>query len=157
LPVTRVPETSVQTAPAGMTTFAPRPPNVPLQLVVPEPSDLAVVTVSVSFWVAAAPTPLTAFRHSVYVPAVPAAGVPARVAVLPRGMRVRPAGGADFAQRGRSALVIVWVGKPVVVTMNGPAAPTVNAALLALVNAGDWPTVSVKRCVAAVPTPLAAF
>jgi hypothetical protein len=36
------------------------------------------------------------------------------------------------------------VGTPVAVTVNVPAAPTVNAVLLALVNAGAWLTVMVS-------------
>ena len=39
----------------------------------------------------------------------------------------------------------------------GPAVPTVKVALAALVMAAAWPTVSVKVCVAFVPTPLLAF
>jgi len=50
--------------------------------------------------------------------------------------------------------VTAGVGFPVVVTVKLPAVPTVNAVLLALVIAGAWFTVSVKLCVAAVPTPL---
>ena len=50
----------------------------------------------------------------------------------------------------------VGAGKPVAVTVKEPAAPTVNAALLALVMAGAWFTVSVKLCVALLPTPLLA-
>ena len=49
------------------------------------------------------------------------------------------------------------VGKPVAVTANVPAAPTVNVALVPLVIAGAWSTVSVKVCVASVPIPLCAL
>jgi hypothetical protein len=38
--------------------------------------------------------------------------------------------------------------------MNDPAVPTVKAALFAFVIAEAWFTVSVKLCVASVPTPL---
>jgi hypothetical protein len=48
------------------------------------------------------------------------------------------------------------VGVPVVNTENVPATPTANDVLLALVIAGAWSTVSVKACVAGVPTPLLA-
>jgi hypothetical protein len=50
----------------------------------------------------------------------------------------------------------VGAGKPVSVTVNVPAAPTVKVVLFALVMAGFWLTVSVKLCVAFDPTPLAA-
>ena len=50
----------------------------------------------------------------------------------------------------------VGVGDPVAVTLNVPAVPTVKVVLLALVMDGAWFTVSVKLCVAAVPTPFCA-
>src|SRR6266545_6032892 len=46
------------------------------------------------------------------------------------------------------------IGKPVVVTVNVPALPTLNVVLLALVMAGAWLTVRVKLCVAFGVTPL---
>ena len=55
--------------------------------------------------------------------------------------------------------VIEGVGVPVAVTVKFPAAPTVNVVLFPLVIAGAWFagfTVSVKLCVAFVPTPLLA-
>jgi hypothetical protein len=59
---------------------------------------------------------------------------------------------------GRAPVSVkVGVGVPVVVTENVPAVPTVKVVLLALVIAGaalDVLTVSVKACVAGVPTPL---
>ncbi len=54
-----------------------------------------------------------------------------------------------LGQRGR-------VGNPVVVTVNVPAVPGVNAVLSALVIAGAWSTVRVKVWVALGVTPLAA-
>ncbi len=42
------------------------------------------------------------------------------------------------------------------VTVNVPAAPTVNVVSSALVMAGAWSTVSVKLCVASGPIPLVA-
>ncbi len=42
------------------------------------------------------------------------------------------------------------------VTVNDPAAPTVNVVLAALVIAGAWLTVSVKACVPSGRTPFAA-
>jgi len=50
----------------------------------------------------------------------------------------------------------VGVGDLVAVTVNEPAVPTTKVVLLALVIAGAWFTVSVKFCVALVPTPLLA-
>jgi hypothetical protein len=65
-----------------------------------------------------------------YVPAVPAAGVPASVAVpLPLSLKVTGLGnGPDSLRAG--------VGEPVVVTVNVPAEPTVKVVLFALVIAG---------------------
>ena len=51
---------------------------------------------------------------------------------------------------------MVAVGNPVVDTVNEPAWPTVKIALLALVMAGDRPTVRVKFWVALGEMPLAA-
>ena len=42
------------------------------------------------------------------------------------------------------------------VTLNVPPVPTAKVVLLALVMADAWFTVSVKLCVAAVPTPFCA-
>src|SRR4051794_27017512 len=46
------------------------------------------------------------------------------------------------------------LGKPVVVTLNVPATPTLKVVLLALVMAGGWLTMRVKFCVAFGATPL---
>ncbi len=46
------------------------------------------------------------------------------------------------------------VGKPVVVTVNVPALPTVKVVPLSLVMAGAWSTVRVKVWVASGSTPL---
>ena len=63
--------------------------------------------------------------------------------------RVRPLGKVP------TVTLKVGAGKPVAVTVKaGPAVPTVKVALATLVMAGAWPTVSVKVCVAFVPTPL---
>ena len=64
-------------------------------------------------------------------------------------MKVTPDGNAPDSDR-------VGVGEPVVVTLKEPAVPTLKVVLLALVMAGAWFTVSVKLCVAAVPTPFCA-
>ena len=64
-------------------------------------------------------------------------------------VNVTPEGSAPDSER-------VGAGVPVAVTVNVPAVPTVNVALLALVIAGAWFTVSVKLCVALAPTPFCA-
>src|SRR5262245_53978049 len=51
---------------------------------------------------------------------------------------------------------MVGVGKPDVVTVNAPAVPTLNVALLALVMAGAWLTLSVKLWVGEGPAVLVA-
>ena len=81
------------------------------------------------------------------MPPVPGAGVPER---LPPLDSVTPEG---------KALAVVQVkvpGLPLAVQANELLTPAMNVALLALVTAGAWPTVSVKLCVAAAPTPLLA-
>jgi hypothetical protein len=82
-----------------------------------------------------------------YVLPVPAAGVPLRTHVVV--LNVTPAGSAPVSLN-------VGAGVPVAVTVNVPAVPTVNVVLLALVITGAVFTVSVKLCIAAVPTPLLA-
>ena len=82
---------------------------------------------------------------------VPAAGVPAKVAVpFPLSTKVTPEGSAPVS-------VIAAVGLPVVITENDPCVPTVKAVELALVMAGAVGaalTVSVKLWVALGLTPL---
>jgi hypothetical protein len=76
--------------------------------------------------------------------------VPLRVAVpSPLLVKPTPVGSVPVNES-------VAGGTPVVVTVNVPRTPTANAALFALVIATPWWTVSVKACVAFVPTPLAA-
>ena len=90
----------------------------------------AVFTVSVKVCVALLPTPLLAVIVMVYVPFVPDAGVPLSLPVpLPLSTKVTPLGSAPDSVRAGA-------GKPLVVTVNVPAAPTLNVALLALVMAG---------------------
>ena len=79
---------------------------------------------------------------------MPAAGVPLSTPV--EALKVTPLGSVPVS-------LSVGVGKPVAVTGNDPAEPTVKAVLLALVMAGAWLTVRVKFCVASVPTPFAAL
>src|SRR5271157_2354479 len=108
------------------------------------------ITVRVKFWVASLPTPLEAVKCREYVPPVPAAGVPLSVAVpLPLSANITPLGKAPVSLR-------LGVGEPVAVTVKLPAAPTVKAALLALVMAGAWLTVRVKVWAVGLPTPLEA-
>src|SRR5207245_1028663 len=96
-------------------------------------------TVRVKLWVALAPTPLAAVKVMGYVPAVPAAGVPLRTPVP--ALNVTPPGNVPVSLK-------VGAGKPVAVTVNEPAVPTVNVVLLALVMAGAWLIVRVKLGVA---------
>ena len=76
---------------------------------------------------------------------MPAAGVPLSMPV-PAVVHERHAGRQRAPVR-----VIVGAGKPVVVTVNVPAMPTVNVVVLALVIAGAWFTVSVNACGAFAP------
>ncbi len=77
----------------------------------------AVIT-SVNCCVAAGETPLSALRHSVYVPASPSAGVPEIVAVpSPLSTNDTVPGRVDELHVPKVALVIVAVGLPVVVTL----------------------------------------
>ncbi len=88
-----------------------------------------------------------------YMPPVPAAGVPLRVAVpLPLSVKLTPPGSFPLS------LSVVVVGTPgLVVTVKLPAMPTVKVVLAALVIAGRaWSTVSVKIWVASGVTPLLA-
>ena len=108
------------------------------------------MTVNVNGCVAFEPTPLAAVSVKENVPPLPAAGVPASVAVpFPLSVNVTPPGNVPDSLK-------LPVGKPVEVIVNVPAEPTVNVVLLRLVIAGAWFTVSVNDCVAFEPTPLAA-
>src|SRR4051794_39008436 len=82
---------------------------------------------------------------------MPAFGVPASVAVPSLLLtRVTPPGSEPVSPM----IIAAPLGKPVVVTANVPAAPTVKVVLLPLVMAGACCTVSVKFCVAFGVTPL---
>jgi hypothetical protein len=132
--------------PVAVTVKVPAAPTlnvVVLALVIAGASS----TVSVKFCVALLPTPLLAVNMMEYVLPVPAAGVPLRTPVVV--LNVTPVGSAPVSLN-------VGAGNPVAVTVKVPAVPTVNVVLLPLVMAGGCPTVSVKFCVAAVPTPLLA-
>ena len=90
------------------------------------------MTVSVNDCVAFGSTPLDAVIVSRYIPPVPAAGVPPRVAVpLPLFVKVTPVGSAPVS------LIVEAVGVPLVVIVNVPALPAVNVVALVLVTAGD--------------------
>lgn len=91
-------------------------------------------TLSVKFWVAFGETPFDAVIVIGYVPPVLAAGVPMST---PADESVTPLGKAPVS-------VNVGDGKPVAVTVNDPAVPTVNVVLAGLVMAGAWLTVNVK-------------
>ena len=96
------------------------------------------------------PTPLLAVNVREYVPPLPDAGVPPKVAVpFPLSTNVSPLGSVPVS-------VNDGVGVPVVVTVKVPAVLTVKVVLLELVNTGARFTVNVKLWVADVPTPLLA-
>ena len=89
-----------------------------------------VFTVRVKVWGAGVPTPLLAVNVMAYVPALPDAGVPLRVAVpFPLSLNVTPPGSVPVSVKD-------GVGKPVVSTVNDADAPTLNVVLLGLVMAG---------------------
>lgn len=82
------------------------------------------------------------------MPRLPDAGVPLSVAVpFPLSTNVTPLG------KVAPPSLRVGRGKPEVITVNDEDVPTVNVALLGLMMAGAWSTVSVKLCVAGEPTP----
>src|SRR5262249_30831854 len=92
--------------------------------------------------------PLAAMREKLYTPPEPTAGVPLRTPVTESS--VTPLGRVpDVLNEG--------AGEPVLVAVNVPLEPTVKVVLFALVMPGAWLTVSVKFCVAAGLTPLAAM
>jgi hypothetical protein len=96
-------------------------------------------TVNVNDWFAFEPTPFAAVIVNGYDPPVPAAGVPASVAVpLPLLVKVTPLGNVPVLES-------VGVGNPVAVTVNVPAEPTVNVVDAADVIAGAWFTVNVNN------------
>ncbi len=114
--------------------------------------DLAATTVNVKSWTAAGDTPLPAVIVKLYVPTLPAADIPPRVAVpfFP-ALKVTPLGNVPVS------LSMVVVGNPaVVLIVKLPNAPTVKVVLAALVMAGVWSTVSVNACVVTLDRPLPA-
>ena len=83
--------------------------------------------------------------------AVPAAGVPAKVAVpSPLSVKVTPLGSAPLSLRAAT-------GKPLLTMIIDSCAPVMTVALLALVMAGAWSTVRVKFCWALGSVPLLAL
>jgi hypothetical protein len=81
------------------------------------------------------------------VPAVPSAGAPLSIPL--EVLNVTPDGNVPDSPS-------VGVGEPVAVTLNEPAVPTKKLAPFGLLINGTLdpcPTVSVKLCVAFVPTP----
>src|SRR6266545_4065015 len=114
----------------------------------------AWLTVRVKLCVAFGVTPLFAVMVIGYVPPVPGSGVPASVAVPSLLLtKVTPPGSAPVSLM----FIDAPVGKPVVVTVNVPAVPTLNVVLLALVMAGACCTTRVKFCEASGSTPLVAL
>jgi len=87
------------------------------------------------------------------VPPVPAAGLPANVAVpFSLSVKVTPLGSVAPPSVSAGDAGKEWP----VVTVNEPLLPTVNVAASALVIEGASSTVRVKLCVASGVTPLAA-
>ena len=128
--------------PVDVTVKVPAWPTVKVAWSAPVILHAAWGTVRVKFWVAAGPTPFVAVIVNVYVPAVPAAGVPDNVAVpLLLSLNVTPDGSAPVSDN-------VHVGTPVDVTVKVPAWLTVKVAPAGLVILHAWLTVRVKFWVA---------
>jgi len=88
------------------------------QIKAPVAGKVTSVSVSQGARVAAGETPLSALRHSVYVPASPSTGVPEIVAVpSPLSVNDTVPGRVDRLYVPKVALVIVAVGLPGVVTL----------------------------------------
>jgi len=104
-------------------------------------------TVSVKLCTAFGTAPFAAVIMMGYVPPVPAAGVPLSRPLVE--LRVTPVGSGPVSLN-------VGAGKPVAVTLNDPAVPTVNVVLFALVIVGGRSTDSVKFCTPSAPIPLCA-
>jgi hypothetical protein len=108
----------------------------------------AALTVRVKFCVASGDAELCALKTMLYVPSLPAAGIPARVPVpFPLSTNDTPVGRDPV-------LVNDGAGEPAVVTVKVPANPVVKVVLLALVIAGAALTVRVKFWVASGETTL---
>lgn len=107
--------------------------------------------VNVNVWMSGS-RPLLADIVRMYTPSSPASGVPLRVAVpSPLFTKLTLAGNAGLLV----AVMVDTVGAPLVVTLNVPKLPMVNAVLSMLVMSGDSSTVRIKDCVVS-PTPLLA-
>lgn len=112
-----------------------------------------LVTVSVKLCVADELAPLVAVMVNGQLPAVPTAGVPARVAPrLPFGVNVTPEESAPVL------LTVVATGKPAgVVTVKLPAVPAWQVAWSGLVMLGDSFTVRVNAWLSDGAMPLSAL
>jgi hypothetical protein len=130
--------------------------TVPVEFVIPPGTLVGLretdetegrLTISEKLWTKLEPTPLAAVKLMLYVPAVVVPGVPLSTPV--EALNVTPLGKVP-------ASLSVGGGKPVAVTVNVPASPTVKLVVLALVIAGACWTVRIKLCTAAEPTPLEA-
>ncbi len=98
----------------------------------------------------AGPPRFDALSWMLCVPTSPADGVPEMVAVpSPLLVHVKSAGSPDSA-------MVAGTGKPLVVTLKLNGAPLVAEALLALVNASAWTTITSRVVVAAGAIPLLA-
>ena len=95
-------------------------------------------TTRVNVWVAV-PDAFVAFTVTMYVPPVPAAGVPESTPVVV--LSVTPEGSAPVSEK-------IGAGKPIAVTVKVPAVPVVNVVVFAEVITGAWLIVNVKVCVA---------
>src|ERR1700730_3548077 len=83
----------------------------------------AGTTDRVKLWTASLPTPLWAVKVRLYVPSLPAAGVPLSSPV--EALNVTPLGNVPLSNKDGA-------GNPATVTVNDPGALTVSAALLGL-------------------------
>src|SRR5580693_10702669 len=104
--------------------------------------------VRLKFWIAGAPTPLSALNVRVKTPVAAFAAAFRLPVPFPLSVNVTPAGS------GCGATLSVEGGKPSVVTVNAAGVPDTKVTALALVKAGAWSTVRVNIWVASGPLPL---
>ena len=144
-PLGRLPLSAILGAgfPVPVTANDPAVPSVNVVLAVLVMAG-AWFTVNVKFWVAFGETPFEAVMVIGYVPPVFAAGVPLST---PADERVTPLGSAPVSLK-------VVAGKPVAVTVNDPAVPTVKVVLAVLLMAGAWFTVCVMELLWLLAVPL---
>jgi hypothetical protein len=123
--------TPLSTVPVPLLNTAVKAVELPAAIVAGDALKLlmtgAGTTDRVKFWTASLPIPFCALNVRLYVPLLPAAGVPASTPV--EVSNDIPLGSAPVSTK-------VGVGLPVAVTVNDPNAPAVNTALFALVMTG---------------------